>query len=63
MKVDLNDPSPDIKTSDWLQWYSEIQQKIESMRDQNRKIEYDINKREDRYKEREEKYREHIGTL
>ena len=43
--VNLTNPSPDIKTHDWLQWYAEIQTKLQKVKEENTKIKDDIDRR------------------
>jgi len=43
--VDLDNPSSDIKTHDWLQWYIEIQTKLEKVKEENTKIKDDTDRR------------------
>lgn len=63
LNVNLDSPSQDIKTSDWLQWYSEIQTKLHKVKEENRKIQDDTNKRHERYVEREQNYRSSINNM
>lgn len=63
MNVNLESPSQDIKPSDWLQWYCEIQTKLQKVKEENKKVEDDINKRFNRYQEREGKYRQTINNM
>jgi len=43
--IDLSNPSPDIKTTDWLQWYTEIQTKLQKVKEENKKIDDDTSRR------------------
>jgi hypothetical protein len=61
--MDLNNAPSDIKTTDWLQWYSEIQMKLQKVKEENYKIEADISKRGERYVTREHNYRDTIDDL
>ena len=61
--TDLSNPSPDTKTTDWLQWYTEIQVKLQKVKEDNKKIEDDTNRRQQRYVEREANYRKSIDDL
>ena len=61
--VNLSNPSPDIKTHDWLQWYAEIQTKLQKVKEENTKTKDDIDRRQERYETREDGYRETIDGL
>jgi len=61
--TDLSNPSTDIKTTDWLQWYTEIQIKLQKVKEENKKIEDDTTRRQSRYIEREQNYRKSIDDL
>ena len=54
---DIKDPNNDIQNADWLSWYNEIQIKMQKVNEENKKIENDILRRQNRYIMREQDYR------
>ena len=54
---DIKDPNNDIQNADWLSWYTEIQIKMQKVNEENKKIENDILRRQNRYIMREQDYR------
>ncbi|CDW74794.1 UNKNOWN [Stylonychia lemnae] len=53
----------DIKTHEWYQMYGDISSKLESQLEENKKIQEDLARRQDRYQKRELEYRKHIEDL
>ena len=43
--VDLSNPSSDIKTNEWYQWFCEIQVKLQKVKEENKKIDDDTQRR------------------
>ena len=52
-----------MDNSQWVLWYQEIEAKKLKVVEQNNKIKNDIERRHDRYVEREEEYRRQINEL
>ena len=61
--VDLQNPSTNVKTNEWYQWFCEIQMKLQKVEEENKKVEGDIHRRHDRYILRETEYRNTIDDL
>eukprot|EP00347_Sterkiella_histriomuscorum_P016962 403351189 len=53
----------DIKSHEWYQMYGDISVKLESQLEENKKIQEDLQRRQDRYQKRELEYRKHIEDL
>ena len=60
---DIKDPDTDIQNADWLAWYTDIQIKMQKVIEENKKVEDDIKRRQDRYIKREMDYRQNIEEL
>lgn len=60
---DIKDPNNDILNADWLTWYTDIQIKMQKVLEENKKIENDILRRQNRYIMREQDYRLQIEEL
>ena len=62
---DKNDKSGacDITPNEWYQWHSEVTIKLEKVREDNKKINDDIMRRQARYMRREQDYRCDITGL
>ena len=60
---DIKDPNNDILNADWLSWYTDIQIKMQKVTEENKKIENDILRRQNRYIMREQDYRVNIEEL
>jgi hypothetical protein len=58
----LKDPA-NAKGSDYYSIYGSISTQLEKQIEENKKLEEDINRRQDRYIKREEEYRKHINEL
>ena len=60
---DIKDPDTDIQNADWLAWYTDIQIKMQKVIEENKKVEDDIMRRQERYIMRERDYRQNIEEL
>jgi hypothetical protein len=60
---DIKDPNNDILNADWLAWYTDIQIKMQKVVEDNKKIEDDILRRQNRYIMREQDFRLQIEEL
>ena len=60
---DIRDPDTDIQNADWLAWYTDIQIKMSKVIEENKKVEDDILRRQNRYIMREQDYRQNIEEL
>jgi len=52
-----------MKPGDHYENYSKISAQLEQQMEENRKIQEDIDRRQDRYVKREQEYRKHINDL
>lgn len=60
---DIRDPDSEIQNADWLAWYTDIQIKMQKVVEENKKVEDDILRRQNRYIMREMDYRQDIEEL
>lgn len=63
MLIELGKDLKDVKSHEWYQMYGDISVKLESQLEENRKIQEDLARRQDRYMKRELEYRKHIDDL